>query len=287
MRKATFAGGGASVGEQNAIKRGILNIRRSYGSSQVFGDTSCFVLKPFPTNPWVLDSCLLEEAGLRYFFGHSSSNIFDVKIYEPTFYDNFDKPSFSWVNGCYGSDFTGADSSMAERWLKAPNQGAVAWMGNTTAAYLSPLKIYGEIFMPLFANKMVEQPIGDIMFATVKKYTDSVPGIQTRNHTRQMVLLGDPSLILSRKQGYPLSIPYPKHPSVLIYPNPAKTFIYIESDFGSIANASLLATDGRQVAVAKPDGERLRVNVRGLAPGVYLLRFREGEVWRSRKVMVE
>ncbi|MFK7971730.1 MAG: C25 family cysteine peptidase, partial [Bacteroidia bacterium] len=199
MREAAFMGGGASVGEQSAISLGINNIMDTYGDTILGGDTTCYFQKiGADTISWPDFSCAHPAKGMRYFFGHASSNILDVNLHKIGFYEDSLKPPFMFINGCFGTDFL-SENSQAERWISASDRGAAVWMGNTSAGYLSPLKTYSEIFMELFADKMIEEPIGAVMLATTRAYLDSVPGIQTRNHTRQMALLGDPSLILSRR----------------------------------------------------------------------------------------
>lgn len=251
MLKGTFVGGGASAGERSAILRGLNNVRASYSNSVMNGDASCFYQRgnmgPLP-GP---DTCHYTRAGLRFHFGHSSSNIFDSYLENPSWYDATGTSSLVFAMGSYGGDFT-VENSMAERWLRYPKKGAVAWIGNTSAGYLSPLKIYSEIFMPLFADKMVEQPIGDVMKATIEKFKDSVPGIQTRNHCRQMALLGDPSLVLSRRR-YPVAIDAETSTfAPIIYPNPAKKRISIRFTKPALSTISLLNAQGQVVQQWEP-----------------------------------
>jgi hypothetical protein len=285
MQTGTFAGGGASAGEQNAIGRAISEIRNDYASGQIQGDTVCYFQKTGNSMPPFVDSCLFEEAGLRYFFGHSSSNLFDVPLAKPGLYDDFLKPSFLWVNGCYGADFT-QDTIMADFWLNHPDRGAIAWMGNTSPGYLSPLKIYSEIFMTFFAGSMVERPIGDVMKATISLFRDSVPGIQSKNHCRQMNLLGDPSLVLSRR-GQPLSIVDTQTESTIeVYPNPTRDVIFVNIHKAQSIKAKLYDLQGRMVKESSIQGSELRLNVGELPSGTYLLRVGIGEEVFNKKVLI-
>ena len=287
MRIATFVGGGATVGEQSAISKGITNIIRDYAAGHLQSDSVCYWQRgSLGGNPGST-SCIYGEAGLRYFLGHSSSDIFDVQMYPPSSgaYDDLDKPAFLWVNGGPAADFT-ADSTMADRWLNAPRRGAVAWMGNTGAGYLSPIKIYSEIFMKFFANTMIEQPVGDVMKATISRFRDSVPGIQTRNICRQMILLGDPSLTLSRRR-YPASIgDIDEGQDILMYPNPASKTVFIELGDAHLAEIRLFDMQGRMLREAAKSEQGFSLPVEGLPAGSYLLRIAQGGRLYSRKLVV-
>lgn len=197
MKEGVFLGGGASAGEQNAIERGIDNFISQFGGISFGGNEVKFQKRGTSTviTGDTYHDQINEGASLIHFFGHSSSNILDVRIYDASNYTNFKRYPFMVAMGCFGGDFTN-QNSFGERWVKEPNRGAIGYLANSSAGYLSPLKIYGEIFYDIRFNKIPVEPIGNIIKATVQKFVDSVPGIQTRNHCRQMNLQGDPAIVL-------------------------------------------------------------------------------------------
>ncbi|MFK7970652.1 MAG: C25 family cysteine peptidase [Bacteroidia bacterium] len=197
MKEGVFLGGGASVGEQSAIGLGIKNFISNFEDIS-FGGNYVYFQKQNNNTTITGDTYhdrISEGVSVIHFFGHSSSNILDVSIRNADGYNNFRRYPFMVAMGCFGGDFT-AESSFGERWVAEPKRGAIGYLANSSAGYLSPLKTYGEIFYQIRHNQMPLEPIGDIISATMSKYSDSVPGIQTRNHCRQMNLQGDPSVVI-------------------------------------------------------------------------------------------
>jgi hypothetical protein len=197
MKEGVFLGGGATVGEQAAIRRGIENFLEEFNGIPFGGNEVYFQKEGGPgiiTGDTYHDR-INEGTNIIHFFGHSSSNIQDVRLYSPDGYTNFNQYPFIIAMGCFGGNFS-EENSFGEKWVKEPRRGAIGYLANSSAGYLSPLKIYGEIFYKIRYDQMPVEPIGNIIKATVQKFTDSVPGIQTRNHCRQMNLQGDPAVVL-------------------------------------------------------------------------------------------
>ncbi|MEM6346305.1 MAG: C25 family cysteine peptidase, partial [Bacteroidota bacterium] len=200
MKEGVFLGGGGTEGEQNAIS-GTFNYMIDVFSDDPFGGEAHYFQKRS-------SSVLLDPSTASYhdqisggvsivhFFGHSTSNIQDISIREAQEYTNISRYPLMIAMGCYGGDFTVGGSSFGERWLVAEKRGCIGYLANSSAGYLNPLRDYSRIFYPKIYNSMLGMPIGDILRETLTSYTDSLIGIQYRNHGRQMNLQGDPAVVV-------------------------------------------------------------------------------------------
>jgi Putative metal-binding motif/Secretion system C-terminal sorting domain len=80
---------------------------------------------------------------------------------------------------------------------------------------------------------------------------------------------------------------------VSIWPNPAVTVLNVTLDAaepGKKVEIVLSGSDGRnlqsQTVIPDQRGQRIQLNVRGLAPGYYLLRAQQGTLYEVKKVLV-
>ncbi|MEL6594217.1 MAG: C25 family cysteine peptidase, partial [Bacteroidota bacterium] len=74
--------------------------------------------------------------------------------------------------------------------------GCIGYLANSSAGYLNPLRDYSRVLYPRIYNSMLGMPIGDILRTSLETYTDSLIGIQYRNHGRQLNLQGDPAVVV-------------------------------------------------------------------------------------------
>ena len=200
MKNATFLGGGATLGEQNAISSAfnyIIDIFETepFGGNPFYFQKNSAVVVIDPNSATYHDE-ISKGVSIIHFFGHSTSNILDVSLRDPFEYNNFSRYPLMIAMGCYGGDFTKAGTSFGESWVKQKDRGAIAYIGNSAAGYLNPLRDYGRVVYSYLHDKMLGQPIGDVLRTTLEVYTDSLRGIQYRNHGRQLNLQGDPAIIL-------------------------------------------------------------------------------------------
>lgn len=198
MKKGVFLGGGGNVGEQTAIGSSFTyNIDAFTGLS--FGGDAVYFQK---TSTSTLEEQTAADyhddidvgASLIHFFGHSTSNILDISIREPLAYNNFGRYPLMIAMGCYGGDFTGGQS-FGERWVIWKKRGAIGYIANSSAGYLSPLKDYGGVLYGKMFQEHMGEPIGMSIKRTITSLNDSLTGVQYRNHSRQMNLQGDPAVI--------------------------------------------------------------------------------------------
>ena len=201
MKEGVFLGGGASASEQNDIESSFRFALDVY-ENEPFGGTPFYFQKRSsnvivdPDNATYHDR-IGNGVNFLHFFGHSTANIQDISIREPNLYNNFGRYPMMVAMGCYGGEFSrGAGLTFGERWIVEPGRGAIGYLANSAAGYLSPLNIYARVLYPYLFNSRLGQPLGEVIRATVIQYTDSIPETSFRNHARQMNLQGDPAVIL-------------------------------------------------------------------------------------------
>ncbi|MEL6672154.1 MAG: C25 family cysteine peptidase [Bacteroidota bacterium] len=210
MKEGVFLGGGDSPGEQNAISSAFDFMIEAFEATPFGGLTHYFQKRSGdivvdPTNATYHDE-ISQGVRMIHFFGHSTSNILDVSLRQPFEYNNFGKYPFMIAMGCYGGDFTVPEHSFGENWVLQPQRGSIGYLGNSSAGYLNPLRDYGRNLYRFLYDQRLGKPIGQIIQEQVFSYTDSLSGIQFRNHARQMNLQGDPAIILYHEPLPDLSI---------------------------------------------------------------------------------
>ncbi|WNJ21162.1 C25 family cysteine peptidase [Pontibacter sp. G13] len=203
MKRGVFLGGGGNNTEQNSISGAMNNYIDVFQEGSFGGNPFYFQKRSSATvDPDIAGyhDEISSGVSLIHFFGHSTSNLQDISIREPADYGNDHQYPFMIAMGCYGGDYSVGSSvnpTFGELWVSQPERGAIGYFANTSAGYLIPLDQYGRIFYRNLYSRMVGQPIGEIIQRTVQTYTDSLIGIQYRNHGKQMNLQGDPAVILA------------------------------------------------------------------------------------------
>ncbi|MEO0899862.1 MAG: C25 family cysteine peptidase [Bacteroidota bacterium] len=202
MKQGVFLGGGNTRSEQNAIEDAFSFYIDVYQSLPFGGKANYFQKRSDditidPATASYHDQ-ISDGVSVVHFFGHSTSNILDISLRPPNQYNNFNRYTFMIAMGCYGGDFAGASvsTSFGETWVSEANRGAIGYLANSSAGYLNPLKQHGRVFYNDLYRRMNGQPIGKVIQETLRLYTDSLQGIQYRNHGRQLNLQGDPAVTI-------------------------------------------------------------------------------------------
>lgn len=219
--KGVFLGGGAGVGEQNAIRSSLENFRSIYENGNALRSNNfCLIDSSADPNQLCYDE-IDNGVGLIHFFGHATSNIQDIEIGEASDYQNFGRYPVMFAMGCNGGDFGGA-WSFGERWIVEPNRGAIAYMGTSAASYLNPLRDLGKfMYRELYTGNHIR--LGDAINTAIKTSFDSLRGVQYVNHALQFNLQGDPTLLWIADPGNNTSIDDESFEIALkVFPNPAK-----------------------------------------------------------------
>jgi Peptidase family C25 len=199
MKEAVFLGGGNDTAEQKPILTYLLQFKTFWESPPMGGNVNYY--QKYNTGALTNSTMTATDrinsgSNVIHFFGHSSNNIYDVDIQEPSLYTNYGKYPFMVAFGCYGGNFTGNNLSFGERFILSQGRGAIGYLANSTAGYLTPLGDFGKIYYPERGTTSFGQPIGDQIKATIGRYTTLYTDQVYLNHAKQMNLQGDPSVAL-------------------------------------------------------------------------------------------
>jgi hypothetical protein len=203
MKEAVFLGGGKVYPEQTSIQSALTATYRAQWEGDPMGGKVFWYQNL--SNGLVSNtdqpshSYIDRGVGLIHFFGHSSTNIFDVDILDASRYVNYGKYPFMVAFGCYGGDFIQPGQSFGERFVLEPRRGSIGYLANSTAGFLGNLRDYGQIFYDQLLVAQSPRPIGEVIRSTIRYYEDNYNGnvnIYTANHCKQLNLQGDPSITL-------------------------------------------------------------------------------------------
>lgn len=205
MKEAVHLGGGENESEQNIIA-GYLRDR----FENVFENTPLGgnVLWQQKSNSPVTTSTAQQVrdkisagVGLITFFGHSTSNIFDIEIREPGEYSNYGKYPLILANGCYGGNYSSVNKSFGEKFMLEPGRGCIAYIASSGAGYIIPLGELSKNFYETAFRDSLGVPLGKVHSESIKRFINfgcNTPNTCpiTLNHALQTNLQGDPALIL-------------------------------------------------------------------------------------------
>lgn len=203
MKEAVFLGGGKVYPEQTSIKAALTDTYRTQWEGNPMGGKVYWYQNLsnglISNNDQPSHTHIDRGVGIIHFFGHSSTNIFDVDILDANRYLNYGKYPFMIAFGCYGGDFIQPGQSFGERFILEPRRGSIGYFANSTAGFLGNLRDYGQVFYNTLLSDSVPRPIGEVIRATIRSYSDNYNGdlnIYTANHCKQLNLQGDPSITL-------------------------------------------------------------------------------------------
>lgn len=152
-------------------------------------------------NSKLIDDMISTGVSFIQFFGHSSSSNIDYGLDIPENYSNYKKYYFFMANGCSAGDvfiLTPAPL-LSERFVSAPNKGAIGFIANVNTSFSDDLGIYTDSLYSHFGTKSFTMSIGEQMQRNVSSLM-SQPGFANsflfRIHTQQIQLNGDPAVHL-------------------------------------------------------------------------------------------
>ena len=139
------------------------------------------------------------------YFGHSSSTTLNYNLNDPASYNNQSKYPFFVASGCDAGDFFEYDttrftvlSSIAEKYVLAPERGAIALLGSTNFGVGDYLDTYNSGFYQTFSstgyNKNVAVSMASGTQALLAQTYGSFDSSTRYLHAEQVVLHGDPAI---------------------------------------------------------------------------------------------
>lgn len=138
---------------------------------------------------------------LMTFFGHSSGQVWDEGIAQPSSYNNQGKYPFILSNGCYAgdihTDYTSlATSTNSEIFALTPERGAIGFIAETSLGLVNVLQSYSTSIYNRISFSLYGQPIGKCMQAAVKdNLISALSDLTFKAGILEMTLEGDPAII--------------------------------------------------------------------------------------------
>ncbi len=161
---------------------------------------------PTPVTDARLSQLFASGISIINYFGHSSSTTLNYNLNDPQSYNNQGKYPFFVASGCDAGDFYGYDttrfsvlSSIAEKYVLAPERGSIALLGSTNFGVGDWLNYYNTGFYNTLAktgyNKDVSVSMaGGNNYLLSQRTFNDFDSTTKILHAEQMVLHGDPAI---------------------------------------------------------------------------------------------
>jgi hypothetical protein len=138
-----------------------------------------------------------QGATVLTFFGHSTTNIFDVEIEDPSVYTNFGRYPFIIANGCYGGNFTGAGLSFGESFVAQDGKGSIGYLAVSSQGIINFMGPITSDFYTLAFRDSMNARLGNLVnYATARLVQQAGVNAFVKMHVQQLTLQGDPSIRL-------------------------------------------------------------------------------------------
>lgn len=135
------------------------------------------------------------------FFGHSSTSVLDFDINNPDFFTNRGKyPLFSAL-GCTAGNVFQTLPGLSENYVFYPQKGMSAFLGTSGNSFLESLNHFSRVFYDHIGNKSAGKSIGNLIKNTIADLGDLRNNIGLKVAVQELILNGDPALILHPASG--------------------------------------------------------------------------------------
>ncbi|GAB3175038.1 putative type IX secretion system sortase PorU2 [Telluribacter humicola] len=154
-----------------------------------------------PVEKLDLQKYVNEGVALMTMFGHSSLDVTDIELGDPTNdalgYRNKDRYPAVLMNGCALGNFYFGPTTTSTRWVNAPERGAVLFVAHTHNGRSFNLMAYTSTFYEVLADPVyVSQPFGTIQQEAIRRMIHDDQSEFARATVQQMTLQGDPAIRL-------------------------------------------------------------------------------------------
>jgi len=209
MKEAIHLGGGENQSEQSSIRSYLQGRFQTLWEGFPNGGKVLYQQKSNTpintTTPQEIRDRINDGVGLISFFGHSTSNIFDIEIREANEYNNYGKYPIILANGCYAGNFSSINKSFSERFVLEPGKGCIAYISSSGQGYITPLGELTSRFYETAFRDSIGIALGKQQMEAAKRFLqfaciNPVACQSARNHVLQTNLQGDPALRLNFTQ---------------------------------------------------------------------------------------
>ncbi|MDN5292255.1 MAG: hypothetical protein PWQ06_2494, partial [Anaerophaga sp.] len=247
--------GGGSDATQQATFASYLNNYKNIIEDTLLGARVCTFLKTTSEPIQITQSDSVRNlinsgVSMMTFFGHGSATGFDQNIDDPENYSNRAKYPFILANSCFSGDIHQLyTNDLSERWVKAKNSGAIAFLASVGDGYQSYLNIFSCELYKNIAYKSYGMPVSLQIINTIKNAQQPYLGnLYFEITCHEFTLHGDPAVKINspEKPDYLMT-------SSQIILNPAEISTVIDSfevkilikNIGKATNESFLVNVSR------------------------------------------
>jgi hypothetical protein len=203
MKQVLHFGGGEEVFEQVLIKDFLNNykgiVQDTFWGAHV---TSYFKTSSAPidiTLSQVIKGRIDSGVSLMTFFGHAATTAFDISVDEPENYTNQGKYPVIISNGCFTGFIHDANQGYSERFVFAPNKGAIAFVATSSLSRTDGLDNFSTQLYKNFNKNVYNKSFGKALQRTaIQMDTLSNGGDFTSMVAYEMTLHGDPGIKLNQ-----------------------------------------------------------------------------------------
>ena len=201
MKNGLHLGGGQNANEQNAIRYYLEGVYEPIFEGSPFAGNIFYHQKStgavIGPNTIDIKNTINNGVSLITFFGHSSSNIYDIEIDSAHNYLNYSKYPFMIALGCYSGNFAIYGTSFGEHFTLEPKRGCIGYLSSSGAGYLTPLGEECRFFYEIAYRDSLGKALGNIIQEKFRRIVAAYPNNQTfTNHFKTTNLQCDPALRL-------------------------------------------------------------------------------------------
>lgn len=202
MSRVLHLGGGRTAGEQNSIKNNLDGMGRMLTENKFGANITSFyktTSDPIQTSQSdELTNLINDGVSMITFFGHSSADGFDFSLDNPNNYENIGKYPIISSYGCYAGQIHFNNRSIGEKFMFAPERGAIGFYASVSQGYITDLDRFGDYYYDKLGSEMYGRSVGEIHNAVTQHY-ENVTGSNSTLHKllTQTIYQGDPAMKLN------------------------------------------------------------------------------------------
>ncbi|MEL6988668.1 MAG: C25 family cysteine peptidase, partial [Bacteroidota bacterium] len=195
--------GGANTSEITTIKSYMDLMAFNISNNKYSGATTSFnkerVDAATESQSAKLERLINEGVGLVTFFGHSAATSFDYSINSPEDLENEGRYFIMNAMGCNSGQIHSGVFSLSERFVLAPDRGAIAFMASSGLGYISAYRTFGLDHYNKLGDELYGETLGNILLSNLKVLDRSFQTHQLL--AQQMTLNGDPAIKVNNETG--------------------------------------------------------------------------------------
>lgn len=203
-KRLLHLGGGGSAAERTLIRSNLEQMAVLFEESD-FGahTTSFYKTSSDPVQESVSEnifSYINDGTAVITFFGHGTPNRFDFNVDDMSRYFNKGKYPMMLALGCHSGNIFTPGKSIGERFVLAPDKGALAFGATLGQGYMNALRLMGSSFYQEWGGVSSESGLGDGIRRTMQGLKDDA-SLSIRSIIQQFIYHGDPAIRLKQHEG--------------------------------------------------------------------------------------